>query len=258
MVLREGDVELIPVIFRYILYCTRYFYTIMKKVTTIIIALCCTLATQAQQKMNLRDSVSYAIGLDLAAMVKNFDTTLNINYVIKAIEDAVSGKAVLNSSQAQNAIANYMQSRQEADKQKVETQLQNNQEQAEAFLADVARQEGVMRTKSGLLYKIEKLGDSLLPQAGDVLTVHYRLTLPNGEVVDSSYERGEPMSFANNDGEMIAGFLEGIRLLGEGGKAILYLPPALGYGSYSTGTIPPNSALVFEVALLGITGKEHK
>ena len=88
------------------------------------------------------------------------------------------------------------------------------------------------------------------PSAQDVVTVHYRGTLIDGTEFDSSYGRGQPATFPLQ--RVIAGWTEGLQLMPEGSKWILYVPPDLGYGMRGApgGKIPPQSALVFEVELI--------
>ncbi len=102
--------------------------------------------------------------------------------------------------------------------------------------------------------KIEDLtvgsGDEAV--AGKTLTVHYRGTLVDGTKFDSSYDRNTPFQFKLGAGEVIAGWDQGFVGMKVGGKRKLTIPPELGYGDRSAGTIPPNSTLVFEVELLRV------
>ena len=111
----------------------------------------------------------------------------------------------------------------------------------------------VTTTASGLQYIEVSPGTGDAPKPGDLVSVHYRGTLPDGKVFDSSYERGKPISFALGTGQVIAGWDEGIALMRKGGKARLIIPPNLGYGaSGAGGVIPPNATLNFEVELVDI------
>jgi peptidylprolyl isomerase len=113
--------------------------------------------------------------------------------------------------------------------------------------------EKAMTTASGLQYTEIEAGQGPAPQAGDIVAVHYRGTLEDGTVFDSSYDRGEPIRFALGRGMVIPGWDEGIALMNVGGKAQLVIPPDLGYGEQGAGgVIPPNATLNFEVELLAI------
>ncbi len=106
-------------------------------------------------------------------------------------------------------------------------------------------------TDSGLRYRILRNSDRRKPTAADTVSVHYRGWLNNGRVFDSSYERGEPTTFPLQN--VIAGWTEGMQLVGEGGMIELWVPSQLGYGERgSPGSIPPHSNLHFVVELVNI------
>ena len=107
-------------------------------------------------------------------------------------------------------------------------------------------------TASGLQYQVLKQGSGAVsPKATDTVTVNYKGTLLDGTVFDSSYDRGEPISFPLNG--VIPGWTEGLQLMKVGDKFKFVIPGNLAYGPNSpTPKIPPNSTLVFEVELLGI------
>ena len=125
-------------------------------------------------------------------------------------------------------------------------------EKGEAFLKENKTKEGVKTTASGLQYKIVKEGTGSNPKASDTVKVNYRGTLLDGTEFDSSYKRNEPISFPLN--RVIPGWTEGLQLVKEGGKVILYIPSRLAYGTSGTpgGPIGPNETLIFEVELLKI------
>ena len=120
-----------------------------------------------------------------------------------------------------------------------------------AFLAKVAAEEGVVRTKSGLIYKELTEGYGPKPQEGDKVTVHYHGTLIDGTVFDSSLERGYTSTFPLDN--VIPGWSEALLMMKGGGKARLVIPPHLGYGQQGNpGKVPPCAVLIFEVELFGI------
>ena len=124
-------------------------------------------------------------------------------------------------------------------------------EEGEAFLAENAERKEVKVTESGLQYEVLKQGKGKKPAETDRVKVHYHGTLIDGTVFDSSVERGEPVVFALN--QVISGWTEGLQLMPVGSKYKFYIPYNLAYGEQGRGqTIPPYSALVFEVELLGI------
>lgn len=106
-------------------------------------------------------------------------------------------------------------------------------------------------TDSGLKYRILRASDGAKPSANDSVTVHYVGTLEDGSEFDSSYKRGEPATFGLRN--VVAGWTEGLQLVGEGGMIELEVPPDLGYGMRGApGAIPPNATLNFKVELIKI------
>lgn len=125
-----------------------------------------------------------------------------------------------------------------------------NKEKALAFITDLeAANESLEKTDSGLYYEVIEAGEEK-PSADGVVKVHYEGRLINGELFDSSVERGEPATFPL--GSVIEGWREGIQLIGEGGKIKLYIPSDLAYGDEGRPGIPPGAMLVFDVDLLEI------
>ncbi|MEO0854141.1 MAG: FKBP-type peptidyl-prolyl cis-trans isomerase [Cyanobacteria bacterium J06648_11] len=108
-------------------------------------------------------------------------------------------------------------------------------------------------TDSGLQYVDLKEGDGASPQKGQRVSVHYVGKLTNGEVFDSSRDRGQPFQFKIGVGQVIRGWDEGVSTMKVGGTRQLIIPPDLGYGERGAGgVIPPNATLDFEVELLGV------
>ncbi len=105
-------------------------------------------------------------------------------------------------------------------------------------------------TPSGLKYKLLEMGTGKKVEAGDMVTVHYTGTLPDGTKFDSSKDRNQPFSFKVGGGQVILGWDEGLRLLNVGDKAILTVPSGLGYGDRAMGKIPSNSTLIFEIEVI--------
>jgi len=119
------------------------------------------------------------------------------------------------------------------------------------FLAENKAKEGVSVTPSGLQYKVLRAGKGRKPGTNDTVEVHYKGSLITGTVFDSSYKRGQSISFPLN--RVIAGWTEGLQLMKEGAKYELVIPAGLGYGTKGAGSvIPPNATLVFEVELLKV------
>lgn len=200
---------------------------------------------------------SYALGASMGAFAKgrhDQQDKLSIEYDIDALkagfEDALAGKEQFSMEEIQGfAQASDMKLR-EAQAAVAELEAEAAKAEGAAFLAANASVEGVVTTESGLQHQVITEGTGVSPTAADTVKVHYRGTLINGEQFDSSYDRGEPISFPLSG--VISGWTEGLQLMKEGGKSKLFIPSELAYGGRSTGSIPANSALVFEVELLEV------
>ncbi len=130
----------------------------------------------------------------------------------------------------------------------------DNKKNGKEFLDKLLKDNtNVKATASGLHYEITKEGSDTKPQATDRVKVHYEGKLINGEIFDSSLKRGNPATFGLN--QVIAGWTEGLQLVGKGGKIRLYIPSELAYGDRDTPSIPAGSTLIFDVELLDIVGK---
>ncbi|PKV49987.1 peptidylprolyl isomerase [Aquimarina sp. MAR_2010_214] len=122
---------------------------------------------------------------------------------------------------------------------------------AEDLLEELAA--GFEKTDSGLRYKIIQNGDGVKAEKGKTVSVHYKGSLTDGTVFDSSYKRNQPIDFPLGMGQVISGWDEGIALLQVGDKARFVIPPYLGYGERGAGgVIPPNATLIFDVELVEV------
>jgi len=123
---------------------------------------------------------------------------------------------------------------------------------ASTFMAQNAKQPGVITLPSGLEYKIVTSGPAggAHPTPSDVVRVNYEGKLTSGAVFDSSFQRGAPATFPLQG--LVDGWVEALQLMRPGDEWILYVPPSLGYGDENKGPIPANSVLIFRIQLLGI------
>jgi FKBP-type peptidyl-prolyl cis-trans isomerase FklB len=128
---------------------------------------------------------------------------------------------------------------------------EKNKADGEKFLVENGKKEGVKTLPSGLQYKEIAPGTGKSPKTTDTVTTHYKGTLIDGTEFDSSYKRGEPVSFPVSG--VIAGWTEALQLMKEGAKWQLFVPPNLAYGERGAGReIGPNATLIFEVELISI------
>jgi FKBP-type peptidyl-prolyl cis-trans isomerase FklB len=130
--------------------------------------------------------------------------------------------------------------------------IENNKKNGETFLANNKKQKGVVVTPSGLQYLVLKEGSGKKPKKTDRVEVHYQGTLLNGDVFDSSIDRGKPMTMGV--GQVIQGWQEALQLMKEGDKWRVFVPSELAYGARGTpgGPIGPNETLIFEIELLKV------
>ena len=198
------------------------------------------------------DSVSYAVGVTFGSMIKNANLVgLDYSIVTKTMKEVANGgKAKIHEQEAGYIVNDYMQ------KCQIAVGRMKEKEEAE-FLAQNKKNEGVQESASGLQYKIENPGNELRATATDTVEVHYKGTLLDGTVFDSSYDRGESVKFPLD--RVIAGWTEGMQLVGEGGKITLWVPFNLGYGANAASAdLPAYSTLVFEVELIKVCKAEEK
>ena len=178
----------------------------------------------------------------------NAEELINKDFFLAGFIAGVTGKNLLmNPMEAQMTAMELME---ELKNARFEEQFGDNKAQGVAFLDSIAQTEGVVKTESGLCYKVITKGKGAIPTKTDKVKVHYRGTLIDGTEFDSSYSRNEPTTFRAN--QVIAGWTEALTMMPVGSKWMLYIPQELAYGSRDMGTIKPFSTLVFEVELLEI------
>lgn len=211
-----------------------------------------------------RESVSEMIGLDFGAMAKGLNEEVDIKTLVMAIDDCQALESVeqadtllrLSDAQMRDFTQRYVAEQQRKAQEEREKALKENTELSAKWLEEVAKEEGVQKTESGLLYRIDRQGSEVkATKDEDVVLVHYEGKTRNGNIFDSSYERNEPISFGLN--QVIKGWTEGMKLVGEGGQITLWIPSELAYGERGAGAdIGPNEALTFKVELLEVNPEE--
>lgn len=193
------------------------------------------------------DSVAYALGNSIGTNLKTQFADVNPDILAAAIIEAYAGeenKLFANPQEADAYIRSYMEKAQTAA-------AEENVSKGKEFLAENEKKDGIMVTESGLQYEVISETDGEKPTAESTVKVHYHGTTIDGEVFDSSVDRGEPAQFPLNG--VIKGWTEGLQLMPVGSKYKFYIPSELAYGERGAGgAIGPNSTLIFEVELLEI------
>lgn len=198
---------------------------------------------------SIEKRVSYGIGRQMGEqLMSNPFDGLSADAVVEGLADLMAGK---HSQVSEENLHQAFQVVSERMRAKQAEQAKAAAGEGEAFLADNAKREGVVTLASGLQYEVITEGSGDKPTASSTVRTHYHGTLINGDVFDSSYERGQPAEFPV--GGVIAGWTEALQLMPVGSKWRLYVPHQLAYGERGAGaSIAPFSALVFDVELLDI------
>ena len=220
-------------------------------------------AYQKQQQMNdmyrpivlktFNDSASYAIGKDIYQSWLRDNLGINGEAAGQSMIDCYKGQNTWNEATMRPLLQRFQQEfekRQQEEQEKMMASKDENIAAGKKFLEENALNKSVYQTQSGLQYKIVQKGKGKKPNANNKVRGHYTGTLLECKVFDSSVERGQPAEFFLN--QVIPGWTEGLQLMEEGSKYILYIPHNLAYGEQVVGSIPPGSTLIFEVELLEI------
>ena len=208
---------------------------------------------------------AYAAGLGIATqvrdrmlpdIVKEFTDSpdsIIANLFFRGFTDALQKDTTVFTQSVADA---FFSKKQRADKAAKEEKLYGpNRDAGEAFLAENAKKEGVVTTRSGLQYKVLVKGEGEVPQKTDKVQVHYEGRLIDGTVFDASKKHGDkPLEFRAD--QVIAGWTEALTMMPVGSKWQLYIPYKLAYGNRNQGEIKPYSALIFDVELVGIANKK--
>lgn len=210
-------------------------------VAIIATILCSCAPTQSTKMTTLLDSVSYSIGVDIGGTMANFGSDksqLNTALIAKGIDDMIKNDtADLTTAQMQGIFENYF------NKVKPAQMKEASDKAMEKLKKDNAN---AKVTESGLLYEIVEEGDAKVkPTAQDTVVIDYVGTFPDGKEFDSSIKRGTPAKFLL--GQLIPGWIEGVQMIGKGGKIKLWVPFDLGYGSQRGDEFA--QPLVFEIDL---------
>jgi len=201
---------------------------------------------------SLEQKLSYIVGTNLAGQFKRDALTLDVDAFTMAVNDILAGtESRLSQAQVQETVAAVQQQAQEKQQLAQQEVSVKNKADGLAYLAANAKKEGVVVTQSGLQYKEVVSGEGEIPTSDKTVVVHYKGTLTDGTVFDSSYDRGEPAEFPVTG--VIEGWVEALQLMNVGDKFELVIPSDLAYGTRGGGpTIGADATLLFDVELIEI------
>jgi len=207
------------------------------------------------------DSVSYAVGLSMSGQLKSNFSEVNKAILAQGIRNGLdSTNLLIDAKDLQVVLSGYfkkkqqaqMEERQAAASKAAEAKFGENKKAGEDFLEANKSKKGVQTTESGIQYIVLKEGSGEKP-AGPMtkVKVHYHGTNIEGNVFDSSVDKGTPATFVLN--QVIKGWTEGVQLMNEGAKYKFFIPQELAYGAQQKGeNIKPFSTLIFEIELLEV------
>ena len=199
-----------------------------------------------------KSAQSYSLGLIWGEELRTHGVTpdaISTARIAQGVRDAITGKVAVSDKDRANLKA-LAASASEASQKAAAKLGEANHKAAATFLAENGKKPGVTTTKSGLQYQELRAGSGDSPKASESVVVNYRGTLLDGTEFDSSYKRGEPLTFQVD--RVIPGWTEALQLMKPGAKWKLYIPPQLAYDLRSPPGIPPGSMLIFDVELMSV------
>ncbi|MGQ7246411.1 FKBP-type peptidyl-prolyl cis-trans isomerase [Halomonas sp. V046] len=210
-----------------------------------------------------QEKLSYSLGVTLGQSIQQDVEDLDTDAFSDAVKDVFAGEELdLSDEEIAAALTKFQQEamakRAEEQEQLAaerEKQGEDNQAAGESYLAENGDKDGVTTTDSGLQYKELEEGDGASPEAGDTVEVNYEGKLIDGTVFDSSYERGEPVTF--QVGQVIEGWQEALKMMNVGDTWEVVIPAELAYGARGQGPIGPNETLIFKVELLDVNPSDE-
>jgi len=227
--------------------------TVLTLLLSILITSCSNETSKSSENTSQKrienhiDSVSYAIGLDVAMRLEEQFKDIDHDMLSQAINDFRTGKELFLSDKERLAVIKKYNDltvpKYRMDKEKL------NIVEGGKFLDENLRVDGVIEHKSGIQYKVIKEGTGPNPEPNDNVQIHYKGTLIDGTKFDSSYDRGEPAVFPVS--RVVPGFSQGLQLMNVGSTYQFFIPGHLGYGQ-GDGPGGPMAVMIFEVEMLNI------
>lgn len=227
----------------------------MKKIliaTTIAALTSTSFAAIVNNKSPQKDQLGYSYGYVMGRTNAETLKEINLDAFINGLKQGYTGQqSTLSDEDMAKALSQYKKQNDAKQLEAFKKVAAENLEAGRVFLANNAKQAGVVTRPSGLQYQVLKAGNGKIPSVKSKVTVDYEGRLIDGTVFDSSIARNQPVEFQVS--QVIPGWTEGLQLMKEGSKYRFFIPAKLGYGEIGSGdSIAPNSTLIFDVELLKI------
>ena len=188
------------------------------------------------------------VGINHEVFGQDSTKTISLkNFMAGFIAGTTGKNAKMTVEQAQTVAETKMR---EIKAKNMEKEYGPNKKEGEKFLAGNKKQPDVKVLKSGVQYKVLKEGNGPLPKDTSRVKVHYEGRTIDGNVFDSSYKNGTPITLRAN--QVIKGFTDALVHMPEGSEWEIYIPQELAYGEREQGQIKPFSALIFKVNLISV------
>ncbi len=199
---------------------------------------------------NLIEKFSYGYGYLLTATALSQGFELNATYLSGGMIDAAYTDGLYTEQQMQDILVEYTQKLSEELEAMIAQLAADNLAEAEAFLEQNATVAGVQTTANGLQYQIKKMGSGVIPTTEDTVLTNYELTLLDGTVIDSTYQRGSAIALSPT--QVIPAMTEALTMMPVGTSMRIWVHPYLGYGEAGAQVIEPNSLLIFDIETISI------
>ncbi len=223
------------------------------------ILVCISGTTCAEENLILKDEkaeLSYSYGVETADKIKKMPVPLDLDLVIMGLKDAMAGeKLLMTNKEIREALITLQKEIVAKSEDQRKALAEKNKREGEAFLTENKKKEGVIALPSGLQYRVLKEGTGKTPKDTDWVTIHFRGSLIDGTVFEDTRKSfNQPVAFPVKG--LVPGWAEGLKLMKEGAKYQLFIPPELAMGERGSGTlIGPNATLILEVELFSVQDK---
>lgn len=205
----------------------------------------------AQELSSDKDKLSYAVGYQIGTDFKYRNMDLNVETVVRALRDAVNEAEPAVPEPEMAAMLQAMQERMQAEQlDKFKQLAEANKARSEEFLDANKTKNNIVVLPSGVQYRVIEEGTGERPTSESEVVVHYRSSRMDGLEFDSSFARGEPVTFQVN--QVIKGWQEVLPLMKTGATWQVFVPPELAYGIRGQRPVGPNEALVFDINLVEV------